>query len=111
MLKQEIGERIRTARKHCRLTQRSLARLLGCSFQLVQQYEHGDKLTIDRVCAISEVLHVVPEMLLIGDCYREKFLPRDRTTSAGSKPMRSAKAKNSTTSIRRPPASRRATQV
>jgi ribosome-binding protein aMBF1 (putative translation factor) len=64
--RRRIGRRIRQAREQKNLTQRALAKQLGCCYQLVQQYERGEKLSLDRICAIANMLDVEPVQLLNG---------------------------------------------
>jgi transcriptional regulator with XRE-family HTH domain len=53
-----VGQRIREVRLARRLTQRQLGRKLGVVYQQVQHYERGQKLSLDRLIAIAEVLNV-----------------------------------------------------
>jgi transcriptional regulator with XRE-family HTH domain len=62
----KIGQRIRDVRIHQQLTQAQLASKIGVSYQLIQDYEQGKKLTIDRFLAIAEALHVDPQILIVG---------------------------------------------
>lgn len=61
-----VGRRIRIARQRHHLTQRALAKKLGVSYQLVQQYEQGRRLTVERAHALADTLKVSPEWLLAG---------------------------------------------
>jgi transcriptional regulator with XRE-family HTH domain len=65
-LSRQIGRRIRDTREHRHLTQHALAAKVGCSYQLIQTYELGEKLSIDRVTVIADILEVQPEWLLAG---------------------------------------------
>jgi transcriptional regulator with XRE-family HTH domain len=57
-LREQIGKRIRSRRFELRLTQNVLAQRLGVSYQLVQSYEHGEKLTVETIERIANALDV-----------------------------------------------------
>lgn len=63
----EIGARIRLAREDKGYTQRGLGVKLGVSFQLIQAYERGEKLIVDRLLSIASCLAVDKKWLLTGD--------------------------------------------
>jgi transcriptional regulator with XRE-family HTH domain len=62
----EIGARIRLAREREGCTQRRLGVMLGIPYQLIQAYEHGEKLTLDRLVTIASCLAVDKRWLLAG---------------------------------------------
>jgi transcriptional regulator with XRE-family HTH domain len=66
-----IGQRIRQAREQRGLTQSELGRCLGVSFQMVQAYEHGEKLTIDRITIVADALRVKLRWLLMPEALIE----------------------------------------
>jgi transcriptional regulator with XRE-family HTH domain len=54
-----IGARMRESRHACSITQESLAKLLGISFQQVQKYEKGaNRVSAARLFDICEALDV-----------------------------------------------------
>jgi transcriptional regulator with XRE-family HTH domain len=108
VFKHTVGQRIRAAREYRNLTQGDLARRLGCAYQIVQRCERGEKLSLDRILSIANALDVDPVFLLLGHF---SILDSSRMTFDGLKPMTAASNRNSTTSMRRRPASMRATQV
>ena len=56
---QQIGERLLKLRKSKHMTQQSLARQLGISFQQVQKYEKGDnQISLMRLCDLAKALNV-----------------------------------------------------
>jgi transcriptional regulator with XRE-family HTH domain len=61
-----VGQRIRQARQQRGLTQKALAKRMGCSYQLIQQYEQGKKLSLDRLTTLAATLRVAPDWLLTG---------------------------------------------
>src|SRR5262245_13546272 len=66
-----IGARIKEARLSQHLTQPALGKKLGVSFQVIQSYERGRKLSLDRVTSLASIFHVEPEWLLTGMHARE----------------------------------------
>jgi transcriptional regulator with XRE-family HTH domain len=62
-----VGERIRLARERRGLTQQALGKMLGVSFQMVQIYEHGAKLSLERVYDIASCLGIEADWLLTGE--------------------------------------------
>jgi transcriptional regulator with XRE-family HTH domain len=53
----KIGQRLGEARERRDLTQDALARRLGVHYRVVQRYERGEKLTIERIVIIARELH------------------------------------------------------
>lgn len=68
-LNQEVGRRIKDARKRRKVTQRDLAFQLDISYQMLQKHERGiTPLSVDRLLHISQVLgcpvsELFPELL------------------------------------------------
>ena len=62
-----IAGRIREIRNRRGITQLELAHRLGISYQLVQRYEHGEKLTLDRISDIASALDSDVDSLLNAD--------------------------------------------
>jgi len=62
----EIGRRIKDAREGQRLTQEELGRQFGVPFQMVQRWERGEQLTIERIVAIAIMLKLDPTWLITG---------------------------------------------
>ena len=62
----EIGGRIRLVRERMGCTQRRLGVMLGIPYQLIQAYEHGEKLTLERLVTIASCLAVDKRWLLAG---------------------------------------------
>lgn len=74
--RQQIGQQIRTAREAKGLTQLALAKKLGCTYQLLQRYERGEKLTLDRIVIIAAVLEIESTVLLtVTDSWRAAGSP------------------------------------
>jgi transcriptional regulator with XRE-family HTH domain len=69
-LGRNVGQRLRHARQHRGLTQRAVAKRLGVSYQLVQQYERGEKLSLDRMLTLGAILKVNWDWLLTGTAAR-----------------------------------------
>ena len=60
-----VGERIQTAREECRMTQRELADIIGCTSQHISAIERGVKTpTLETFIAIATALHVSADVLL-----------------------------------------------
>lgn len=67
MIDKQIGQRIKTVRKHLGLSQIELAERVGISFQQIQKYEKGStRISVKRIQQLSEALHVDMKDL-IGD--------------------------------------------
>jgi transcriptional regulator with XRE-family HTH domain len=67
LIDKQIGQRIKTLRKHLGLSQIELAERIGISFQQVQKYEKGStRISVKRIQQLSEALHVDMKDL-IGD--------------------------------------------
>src|SRR5262245_6461955 len=64
--RRHIGRQIRQAREREGLTQSELARRLGISFQLLQRHEAGEKLHLDRMIMIAEILRIDLSILITG---------------------------------------------
>jgi len=60
----DVGARIRAARQQRQLTQRAVAKRLGVSYQLVQRYERGEKLSFDRMFTLAAELRIDVDWLL-----------------------------------------------
>jgi transcriptional regulator with XRE-family HTH domain len=74
--RRQIGRRIRQVRQHRHLTQQAVAAKIGCSYQLIQSYEHGEKLSLDRLAALAKVFGVKSEYLLTGIDAKEFVTPK-----------------------------------
>jgi DNA-binding XRE family transcriptional regulator len=53
-----IGQQIKQARLRRGFTQRELAEKIGVQYQQIQQYERGDRISLDRLALIAAVLDV-----------------------------------------------------
>jgi transcriptional regulator with XRE-family HTH domain len=62
----DIGRRIKDAREERRMTQGELGRQFGVPFQMVQRWEQGGQLTIERIVAIAIVLKLDSTWLISG---------------------------------------------
>jgi transcriptional regulator with XRE-family HTH domain len=62
----QIGQRIREARNRAKLTQRQLAAKIGVRYQQIQRYERGEKLSVDRLLVIAEILDAKLDWLTTG---------------------------------------------
>jgi len=62
----DIGRRIKNAREERRMTQGELGRQFGVPFQMVQRWEQGGQLTIERIVAIAISLKLDPTWLITG---------------------------------------------
>jgi len=71
-----LGRRIREQRERNGLTQHTLAAKLGISYQLVQHYEHGEKLSLDRLIEIARALDCEMEWLLTGIARERRAVPK-----------------------------------
>ena len=81
MFRKRIGARIRAARELRHLTQHQLAKKLGVTYQRIQQYERGHKISLDGIGLIADILHVAPELLLADP--PKEARPELLTTDAG----------------------------
>ena len=62
----DVGRRIKDAREERRLTQGELGRQFGVPFQMVQRWERGEQLTIERIVGIAVVLKLDSTWLITG---------------------------------------------
>lgn len=62
----DVGRRIKDAREERRTTQEELGRQLGVAFQMIQRWERGEQLTIERIVTIALVLKLDPTWLITG---------------------------------------------
>jgi len=62
----DIGRRIKDVREERRMTQGELGRIFGVPFQMVQRWEHGDQLTVERMVAIAMALKIDSTWLISG---------------------------------------------
>ena len=69
-----VGQRIRETRTRRRMTQSALADKLGIPYQLVQQYERGERLSIERLFAIAQALEIDPGLLTASATHPKKLL-------------------------------------
>ncbi|GLQ16931.1 helix-turn-helix domain-containing protein [Maritalea porphyrae] len=64
---EQVGQMVRTRRKACRMSMKSLAQSLGITYQQVQKYETGsNRIPVSRLAMIAELLGCSP-----GDFYAE----------------------------------------
>ena len=60
-----IGERIKSARENCKMTQKELAKKLICTRELISYYENGSRdIKTDTLIRLSEILGVTTDYLL-----------------------------------------------
>ena len=61
----KVGNRIKTARKAKNLTQKELAKLLGCSHTTISKYEQGEieNMPRPRIQKLADILGVSPIIL------------------------------------------------
>ncbi|MEO1278179.1 MAG: helix-turn-helix transcriptional regulator, partial [Planctomycetota bacterium] len=69
--RRNVAKRLRKCRLARKITQTTLARRVGVTYQQIQKYETGrDRLSIERLMLIAEVLDVPVERLLFGTSRR-----------------------------------------
>jgi transcriptional regulator with XRE-family HTH domain len=61
----EAGARIRQTREDRGLTQQNLAAKLGVPYQMIQRFERGEALTLDRIEAIAAALDIEYQNLIL----------------------------------------------
>ena len=61
-----LGAASRTPAKNGDMTQGELGRQFGVPFQMVQRWEHGEQLTIERIVGIAVVLKLDSTWLISG---------------------------------------------
>ena len=60
-----IGERIKSARENCKMTQKELAKKLICTRELISYYENGSRdIKTDTLIRLSDILGVTTDYLL-----------------------------------------------
>lgn len=65
MNQKSLGNRIRTERKHCHLTQEQLAELVNVSTTYIGLVERGERsVTLNKLSAIATTLHVSIDYLM-----------------------------------------------
>jgi transcriptional regulator with XRE-family HTH domain len=72
----EVGRRIKATRENQHMTQYALGRLFGVPFQMIQRWEHGEQLTIERMFSIAVALKVDAIWLISGQYGVEPHLCR-----------------------------------
>tara|TARA_B100000780_G_scaffold271026_1_gene231500 strand:+ start:2841 stop:3203 length:363 start_codon:yes stop_codon:yes gene_type:complete len=77
-ISQIIGQNLKTMRQNAGLTQKTLGRILGVSFQQIQKYEKGvNKLPVEHIYALKIYFNVPYEKFFIHETP-----PTDQITSA-----------------------------
>ena len=75
MSSKDIGEKVRSLRKHAGLTQEKLAELVEVSYQQIQKYEAGStKLNTDKLQQVANALKVPASAFFEEDTYEKSPL-------------------------------------
>ena len=72
--KEEIGKRLREARKNKKLSLERMGELLGVNQSTLSRYEHGliDRLDIRKLKEMASILDVAPEWLIGWETQSQK---------------------------------------
>lgn len=73
-LTQELGQRIKNARKRCGINQETLAHAIGVTKSTISKYELGlREPSFEQLCKIANFLHAHPAMLMTPTMQRSFF--------------------------------------